>query len=109
MKISWSTLKLFQRRNSRPSQAERKDTPFQIEIGVLNWFRQRTFNVLTLVERPLTGTSLQRSLFYVVRYTAVFRVVTQCSSPLTLWGGTLRDDTKNGSVADYFFGGLSIH
>ena len=34
-----------------------------------------------------------------VCYTAVFRVVTQCSSPL--WGGALRDDTKNGCVADY--------
>ena len=27
----------------------------------------------------------------VVCYTAVFSVVTQCSSPLTLWGGALRD------------------
>ena len=36
-----------------------------------------------------------------VCYTAVFSVVTQCS-----WGGALRDDTKNGCVADYkiFFG-----
>ena len=31
---------------------------------------------------------------FVVCYTAVFRVVTQ-------WGGALRDDTKNGCVADY--------
>ena len=30
----------------------------------------------------------------VVCYTAVFSVVTQ-------WGGALRDDTKNGCVADY--------
>ena len=37
------------------------------------------------------------STFNVVCYTAVFRVVTQRSSPLTL-----RDDTKNGYVADYF-------
>ena len=29
-------------------------------------------------------------------YTAVFSVVTQ-----RLWGGALRDDTKNGCVADY--------
>ena len=36
-----------------------------------------------------------------VCYTAVFRVVTQRSSPLPLWGGPLRDDTKNGRVADY--------
>ena len=34
---------------------------------------------------------------HVVCYTAVFSVVTQRSS----WGGTLRDDTKNGCVADY--------
>ena len=33
----------------------------------------------------------------IVCYTAVFSVVTQRSS----WGGTLRDDTKNGCVADY--------
>ena len=32
-------------------------------------------------------------------YTAVFRVLTQCSSPQ--WGGALRDDTKNGCVADW--------
>ena len=32
-----------------------------------------------------------------VCYTAVFSVVTQRSS----WGGALRDDTKNGCVADY--------
>ena len=30
-------------------------------------------------------------------HTAVFSVVTQRSSP---WGGALRDDTKNGCVAD---------
>ena len=40
--------------------------------------------------------------YYVVCYTAVFRVVTQrTSSPLTLWGRALRDDTKNGCVTDY--------
>ena len=33
-----------------------------------------------------------------VCYTAVFSVNTQRSSP---WGGALRDDTKNGCVADY--------
>ena len=32
---------------------------------------------------------------YIVCYTAVFSVVTQCSSPLPLC-----DDTKNGCVAD---------
>ena len=35
-----------------------------------------------------------------VCYTAVFRVVTQCSPLREEWGGALRDDTKNGSVAD---------
>ena len=35
---------------------------------------------------------------FLVCYTAVFSVVTQCSSP-----GALRDDTKNGCVADYQF------
>ena len=35
-------------------------------------------------------------------YTAVFSVVTQRSSQLTQrMGGALRDDTKNGCVADY--------
>ena len=34
-----------------------------------------------------------------VCYTAVSSVVTQSSSPM--WGGALRDDTKNGCVADY--------
>ena len=38
------------------------------------------------------------------RYTAVFSVVTQCSSPQR--GGALRDDTKNGCVADYANYGL---
>ena len=38
---------------------------------------------------------------HLVCYTAVFSVVTQGFSPQTLWGGTLRDDTKNGCVADY--------
>ena len=37
----------------------------------------------------------------VVCYTAVFSVVTQ-------WGGALRDDTKNGCVADYGFPGRTV-
>ena len=36
-----------------------------------------------------------KALFRLVCYTAVFRVVTQRSSP------ALRDDSKNGCVADY--------
>ena len=35
----------------------------------------------------------ERALVLLVCYTAVFSVVT--------WGGALRDDTKNGCVADY--------
>ena len=42
-----------------------------------------------------------QALKVIVCYTAVFSVVTQLSSPLTRWGRTLRDDTKNGCVADY--------
>ena len=38
---------------------------------------------------------------FLVCYTAVFSVVTQRSSPLRR--GALRDDTKNGFVADYWF------
>ena len=41
----------------------------------------------------------------IVCYTGVFCVVTQRSSPLVAWGGALRDDTKNGCVADYSFSG----
>ena len=37
------------------------------------------------------------SITLIVRYTAVFSVVTQRSSPQ----GALRDDTKNDCVADY--------
>ena len=36
--------------------------------------------------------------FYLVCHTAVLRVVTQRSSPL--WEEALRDDAKNGCVAD---------
>ena len=36
------------------------------------------------------------SISILVCYTAVFSVVTQCP-----WGGALREDTKNGCVADY--------
>ena len=39
------------------------------------------------------------TLPYIVCYTAVLSVVTQCSS--SQWGGALRDDSKNGCVADY--------
>ena len=40
-----------------------------------------------------------KALFEIVCYTAVFSVVTQRSVPQA-WGA-LRDDTKNGFVADY--------
>ena len=48
-----------------------------------------------LTQQRVTSNGVTRKL---VCYTAVFRVVTQCSSPL---GETLRDDPKNGCVADY--------
>ena len=51
-------------------------------------------------ERPQRLAFLSWADFHarsrLVCYTAVFRVVRQCSSP----GGALRDDTKNGCVAD---------
>ena len=37
---------------------------------------------------------------YLVSLAAVFSIVTQRSSPQTLWGGALRDDTKNGCEGD---------
>ena len=48
-----------------------------------------------------------KALIHVVCYTAIFSVVTQRSS----WGGALRDDTKNGCVADYedFLLSMMIH
>ena len=41
-------------------------------------------------------TKTSAAALYIVCYTAVFSVVTQ-----RLGGGALRDDTKNGCVADY--------
>ena len=41
--------KSLQRRNSRPGQAKRTAEPFQIETGVPNWFRRRTFHVLNVL------------------------------------------------------------
>ena len=49
--------------------------------------------------RPLKPGNTH-AISLVVWYTAVFRVVTQPSS----WEGALRDDSKNGCVADYFSG-----
>ena len=39
-----------------------------------------------------------RYIYVLVCYTAVFSVITQRSSPQ--WEGALRDDSKNGCVAD---------
>ena len=41
--------KSLQRWNSRQGQAKRTAEPFQIETGVPNWFRRRTFHVLDLM------------------------------------------------------------
>ena len=63
-------------------------------------------NSLSLLNLYLFGRLRKQPRFcntstgFLVCYTAVFRVVTQCSPP---WGGALRDDTKNGCVADYWF------
>ena len=50
----------------------------------------------TFLKRRIARLFLKK----VVCYTAVFSVVTQRFSPL----GVLRDDTKNGCVADYIKG-----
>ena len=44
---------------------------------------------------------LKLIVFELVSLAAVFSIVTQRSSPQTLWGGALRDDTKNGCEGDY--------
>ena len=64
MKSSASESKPFQRRNSRPGQAKRTPEPFQIETGIPNWFRRRTFHVLnsTLVQWIRFGTWKVRRL-----------------------------------------------
>ena len=51
-----------------------------------------------LIKEMLSIRKLKPSLNVLVYYTAVFSVVTQR-------GGALRDDTKNGCVADYKRGG----
>ena len=59
---------------------------------------------LNLVPRFLSvngSITCNQDALLIVCYTAVFSVVTQRSSPL--WGGALRDDTKNACVADYTF------
>ena len=45
--------KLFQRWNSRLGEAKRTAEPFQIEIGVPNWFRRQTFYVLNSMYQVL--------------------------------------------------------
>ena len=71
------------------------------EVGEL------TLGDLTVIPSPHPPVANSLYLFsskrvrnHVVSYTAIFWVVTQRSSPLTLWGGALPDDTKNGCVAD---------
>ena len=63
---------------------------------------QPFFSVITQRSSPQTGRGGGEkrcvTTLKIVYYTAVFRVVTQCTSPLG--GGPLRDDTKNGCVAD---------
>ena len=48
-----------------------------------------------------------RLLHTLVSLAAVFSLVTQRSSPQTrLWGGALRDETKNGCEGDYSYTGF---
>ena len=49
-----------------------------------------------VVPQPVSNSHL--SSYILICYTAVFSVATQRSSPRV--GGALRDDTKNGRVAD---------
>ena len=60
-------------------------------LRAIKWGQNRL-----ILFNPLTPQTRASEL---VCYTAVFSVVTQRSS--RLWGGVLRDDTKNGCVADY--------
>ena len=53
----------------------------------------------------LTGSKVWKEGRGIVCYTAILSVVTQRSSPQRQWGGTLRDDSKNGCVADQQGGG----
>ena len=53
---------------------------------------------------PQSHEILQMFAWWVICYTAVFSVVTQRPSP----GGALRDDTRNGCVADYMVGGTNV-
>ena len=59
-------------------------------------FQQRSFRFRIRDLKPSYHGRALLSYQYVTGYvTAVYSVVTQCS-----WGGTLRDDTKSGCVAD---------
>ena len=64
---------------------------------------QRSFRFLAERHNALANGTLPKRFVgettgHLVCHIAVFSVVTQCSSPQ---GGALRDDTKNGCVADY--------
>ena len=59
------------------------------------------FLIHLVLTRQNTFIHSRSFLQTLVCYTAVFSVVTQCSWEEEEWGGALRDDTKNGCVADY--------
>ena len=71
------------------------------EVRYTGLYRKRSGNARTGPPPPPKKETVALTTPLLVCYTAVFRVVTQRSSPLPLWGGALRDDTKNGCVADY--------
>ena len=50
---------------------------------------------LPVIQRNLRMVEINKYYYYYYYYTAVFSVVTQRS-----WGGALRDNPKNGCVAD---------
>ena len=58
-------------------------------------------NTYILLDSLVWDIFMSHAVFWLVCYTAVFSVVTQRSS-----GGALRDDPKNGGVADYILASL---
>ena len=63
----------------------------------------RCFKAMSLV-----GILPKQGLSHVVSFAAVFRLVTQLSSFLSLWGGALRDEPKNGSARETINRGVTF-
>ena len=71
---------------------------YQRLVGLTHWKKERKNHAACVLVILLPALSL-------VCYAAVFSVVTQRSSPQR---GALRDDTKNGCVADYVITGKIV-